>query len=431
MKENKRFQALCAVLDFEGRMSDAWGNKVVFSLSVRVDGVVNTDTWTFFPGRTTPEPWKARRWSEATGKEQKKKIETDWASNLCCDNWRIKQINCNAHQRLFTRKWIICIKLWFDKRKEEGYFHFYSKPPISPYISQPIYYSKLPDVYFLFIFFYLQPVRHLVFLHLAFSSSPLPSSAPSVFIILGQLLVEWWMGALWVLICGAPPVPIVLSSSPLCDSKLVSSLAPLTHTMPLRQRLAPSDSWLPAETWLPPRHAAATAVKSHWGLMRGFSNHFPRPCCFPSCWMFCPLGTKPVAGTQYVLLVDWLWAAHLAPSLRAWDVLSAFAMSWPSAINFPSAIYCAVVKRDDICWTALQVRSLSYLAVVQYTVVPLPRWLLCPFCTLASSRSYFSVPWGSITVLLHEPPNFTAWDLWCVLTSSSSFSPLCSPPLPC
>lgn len=118
-------------------------------------------------------------------------------------------------------------------------------------------------------------------------------------------------------------------------------------------------------------------------------------------------------------------------SLHAWDVLSASVMSWLSAINFPSGIYCAVVKRDDICWTTLQVHSLSYPAILQYTVIPLPRWLLCPFCTLTSSRSYFSVPWGSITASLHKPPNFTAWDLWCVLTFSSSFSPLCPPPLPC
>lgn len=90
----------------------------------------------------------------------------------------------------------------------------------------------------------------------------------------------------------SPPRPLIPT---LCDSKLMPPLAPLSHTMVLKQRLVPSDSWLSAETWLPPRHTAATAVKSHWALMKGFpinSQALVAFWIFASCWIVCLLGAQ-------------------------------------------------------------------------------------------------------------------------------------------
>lgn len=162
-------------------------------------------------------------------RNNKKNKKNDWASNLCCDNWRIKQINCNAHQRLFTCKWIICIKLRFDKRKEEGYFHFYSNLQCLP-----IWATQYITPNCLTCIFFPPASKHLAFLHPVLPIQPFTFMCSSVFNILGQLPVEWWLGA-WVLICAVPsPHPLIPT---LCDSKLMPPLAPLSHTMVLKQRL--------------------------------------------------------------------------------------------------------------------------------------------------------------------------------------------------
>lgn len=127
--------------------------------------------------------------------------KNDWASNLCCDNWRIKQINCNAHQRLFTCKWIICIKLRFDKRKEEGYFHFYSNLQCLP-----IWATQYITPNCLTCIFFLQPVNILPSCTLFFPSSPLPSCAP-VFLIFSA---SCWLSDDWEPECyfvQSPPPP--------------------------------------------------------------------------------------------------------------------------------------------------------------------------------------------------------------------------------
>lgn len=69
-----------------------------------------------------------------------------------------------------------------------------------------------------------------------------------------------------------------------------------------------------------------------------------------------------------------------------------------------------------------------YHTLPSYNIVPLPRWLACPFCTVTSSHTCVSLPWGSITGLLRSPWNFTARDFFflCLLTLAL-LSPLYSP----